>query len=223
LFLGMVAIFLVGTFVGLGGYMFTSSDVSEAVAVVGKTKIPYMRFQVRVNQYLDTLRARKVDVTEATIKEVKQGMLRDMIVDELLAQQAERAGMRVTDLEVAMSIRNAAAFQREGQFDQNIYFQALRYAYRTSPEDYEAQQRKALLAAKLKQTIYFGAKVLPEELREEFSRANAGSDKDFAKKKDEFSAQLQQQRAIELINFYLRQLSTQVQIQQFLDEREKGA
>ncbi len=47
LFIATVSIFLVGTFVGLGGYLLTNHDSSGAVASVGSTKISYSILKAR--------------------------------------------------------------------------------------------------------------------------------------------------------------------------------
>lgn len=221
-FVGTIAIFLIGTFVGLGGYFFTRSDVSEAVAVVGATKIPYMRYRIRVDQYLEALREGKQEVTEESARRIKDEMLREMIVDELLSQQAEAMGLKVTDLELKLSIENTPRFQRDGRFDQALYFQAVRYGLRTTPEDFERQQRKAMLSAKIKNLIFSSAKLMPSELRDEYLRLKKGSEKDYEKQKDSFAAELQQIRALDLINAFLRSVSQGMDIRNFLEQREQG-
>ncbi|HAH06082.1 MAG TPA: hypothetical protein DCM05_06065 [Elusimicrobia bacterium] len=221
LFIGVIAIFLIGIFVGLGGYYFSGADLADTVASVGGRKIAYGKYRNRVNQYLESLREKKVDVTPAMENEVKQGMLRDMIVDELLAGEAERLGLRVTDMELSLSIQSTPAFQREGRFDQELYFQAVRYSLKSSPEQFEADQRRQMLSGKLKALIARSAKVAPGEVREEFVRETQ-SDKGFDKKKDEFAQALRQKRALEAINAYLRQLATQVEIRTYLEQREQG-
>lgn len=221
LFVGMVAIFMIGIFVGLGGYLFTSRDMSEAVAVVGSTKIPYLRFNARVNHYVDALRQRGTDVPDAQLGEIKTAMLRDMIVDEVLCQEAEKMGVEVTDLELSAAIRSNPGFQREGQFDPYLYFQAVRQSLRMSPEDYERDQRKAMMAAKVKQLLFQSSKILPGELAEEYRRAK-GSMKGFEKESAGFGQEMEKMRALDTINFFLRQVSGQMDIRQFLREREQG-
>jgi len=103
-----------------------------------------------------------------------------------------------------------------------IYFQAIRSQLRETPEGYEAQRRRALAAVKLKQLIYHRAKLTPQELREAYAQDHKGSLKDFEKEKEAFGARVQQQRALDLINYYLRQLSTQVEIRSYLEQRETG-
>lgn len=223
IFIGTITIFLLGIFVGLGGYYFTGKDNSESVAVVGNSKIPYSIYQARVNQYLDSVRAglKDKELTDEMAREIRQGMLRDMIVDEILYQQAKALGLEVTEMELAFSIRNTPQFQRDGNFDQALYFQTIRRALRTTPEEYERQQRKSILGAKFKQLIFNSAKLAPSEIREEYVRENKG-DKDFDKKGLEFAQALQQRRALEIINFYLKQLSSQIEIRSFLEQREQG-
>ena len=223
LFIAVIAIFLAGTFVGLGGYLFTSRDVSGAVAVVGTSKIPYSRYIVRVNQYADALRGRGQDLTDEALKEIKQGMLRDMVVDELLRLKAEELGLAVSDEELSRDIRSTPAFLREGVFSQELYFNAVRGVLRETPEGFEKERRRALLTAKLKQLLFQAAKLSPEEVREAYARENKGSLKDFDKKREEFEGRLHQQRALDLINYYLRQMSTQVEIRSYLEQRESGA
>lgn len=221
LFIGMVAIFLIGIFVGLGGYMFTSRDMSEAVAVVGQTKIPYVRFSARINMYLDAMRQQGKDIPDAQLAEIKQAMLRDMIVDEVLYQEAEKMGIEVTDLELSSAIRSNRGFQRDGHFDPALYFQAVRQSLRMSPEDYEREQRKSMMAAKLKQLIFESSKLMPGELADEYRRAK-GSMKEFEKTGAAFGQELERMRALDMINFFLRQVSGQLDIRQFLREREQG-
>jgi peptidyl-prolyl cis-trans isomerase D len=222
-FIATIVIFLIGTFVGLGGYLFTSRDTSGAVASVGSTKIPYQRYAVRVNQYLDALQSKGTDVTDDVRKEVKQGMLRDMIVDTLLEKKADEMGIVVTDEDLARDIQSTPAFQRDGQFNQDVYFQMVRSVFHEGPEQFETDRRSAIKVARFKQMIYQSAKVAPSELQELYAQANKGSMKNFEKDKAAFTNKVQQQKALEIINYYLRQLSAQVEIRSFLDQREQGS
>lgn len=222
LFIAIIAVFLIGTFVGLGGYLFTSRDMDGTVASVGKAKIPYSVFVARVNQYADVMREKGAELDDKTLAEIKQAMLRDMIVDELLQQKASEMGIVVTDAELSNEIKNTPAFQRSGQFSQDLYYAALRQMYRQTPESYEEQRRRFILAQKFKQVVYQSSKIQPEELKELYGRANKGSMKDWEKNRETFASRAQQQRAIDTINYYLRQLSQQVEIRTYLQERESG-
>ena len=214
--------FMVGIFVGLGGYYFTGADNTEAVAVVGGAKIPYMRFRVRLGQYLDSMRQQGSEVTAAMEAQLKQELLREMIVDELLAQQAEKMGVVVSDSELANAIAQTPAFQRDGRFDQQLYFQAIQYQFKSTPELFERMHRRMMLSSKLKAMMFRMAKVLPTELRDEYTRSGAPL-KDYDAKKDAFERDLRQRRALDAVNFFLHQLSSQVEIRSFLDQRERGS
>lgn len=221
LIISTFVIFLVGIFAGLGGYFFTDFDTTAAVAKVGKTKISYLRFSTRVNQYVESVRAQGQEVTEAQTKQIKGEMLRDMIVNEILAQSAEKMGLFVSDLELSRTIEQTPAFQTEGKFDQRRYFQMISAAYRMTPEAYEKDERRRLLAGKMKAVLFRATKIAPGELRDEYLRAK-GSIKNFEADQQAFSQELRQRRALDTINFFLRQLSTQIEIQTFLDQRERG-
>jgi peptidyl-prolyl cis-trans isomerase D len=223
LFIGVIAIFLIGTFVGLGGYLFTSSDTTSAVASVGDVKIPYQRYLTRVNNYVDVLRSRDAEVTDEAVREVKVNMLRDMIVDELLVAKAEELGLRVTDDELARDIRSSPVFQRGGRFDEETYFQNVRRYYRDSPQAYEENRRKTLLAGKMKQLVFLAAKITPAELKELYAGEKKNNPKNFEKEKAAFLQRAHQTRALEIINYHLRQIGSQTEIRSYLEQREAGA
>ena len=214
-------IFLVGIFAGLGGYFFTDFDTTASVAKVGGTKIPYLRFRIRVNQYVESMRAQGQEVSEAATKQIKAEMLRDMIVNEILAQRADVMGLHVSDLELSRTIEQTPSFQTDGKFDQNKYFQIVSRGFSTTPEAYEKTERRRLLAAKMKSILYRATKFAPGELREEYMRAK-GSIKNFEADRKTFSQEFRQRRALDTINFFLKQLSTQIEIQTFLEQRESG-
>jgi outer membrane protein assembly factor BamE (lipoprotein component of BamABCDE complex) len=222
-FIATIATFLIGTFVGLGGYLFTSRDMSATVASVGSTKIPYSLFMARVNQYADAMREKGSDVTDDALKQIKQGMLRDMIVDELLSQKAGDLGIVVTDAELARDIQSSPAFQRGGAFSPEAYAYVLRTVYRQTPDVYEGYRRQQVKALKFKQLVFEASKIAPPELKTAYAAAHKGSLKDFDKESTSFSQQLRQHRALELLNYYLHQVGSQVEIRTYLDQRESGA
>jgi hypothetical protein len=149
-------------------------------------------------------------------------MLRDMIIEELMRMKSEDMGMVVTDQEVARDIQGTRAFQSNGTFNQDLYFNALRSVYRDTPVAYEQARRNALKARMMQGLLFQAAKLAPGEVDEAYAEANKGSMKDFDKKKEEFTAQLRQQKGLELINYYLKQLTTQIEVRPYLEQRESG-
>lgn len=221
IFIGTVTMFLAGIFVGLGGNLFSGASSSDAVAVVGGTKISYQRFRTRVNQILDRMRDSETDVDEAVHGRVKQEVLREMIVEEILRQQGKKTGLRVSDFEVSAEIHGTPQFQRNGVFSPIIYYQTIRQQLHMKPEEYEAWRKNAGLAMKFRRLVSSSIKLSPLEIKEYYIKKN-GSLKNFAEEKEEIIQEMSQERFIQLINYFLRQAGSQIKIESFLDKREKG-
>jgi len=150
------------------------------------------------------------------------GMLRDMIIDELLLVKANEMGLTVTDEDLARDIRGTPAFQSGGDFNPVAYYRAVRTVFHDTPQGYEEMRRRSLLASRVKQVIFQSARLAPAELQEFYAREHKGSLKGYDKEKEAFAAKTQQARALDLINFFLRQLSSQVEVKTFLEQRENG-
>lgn len=225
IFVATISVFLSGTFVGLGGFYFTSRDNDGAVARIGAAKIPAQRLLLRVNQYADALRAKGTEVDDAMMSRLKREMLNEMMIDEMLAIKADELGLKVTNDELSRDIRATPAFQRGGQFDQDAYFQQVRAIFRETPQEYERSRRKSIKSVRLKQLLYRMAKVPPSEVDAAYAQVmKSAPKKDAAKITKESVAQtLQQQRAVELINHCLKQLSTTVEHQIWMERVEGGA
>ncbi|MDE2491837.1 MAG: SurA N-terminal domain-containing protein [Elusimicrobia bacterium] len=217
------AIFIGGMFVGFGGYWFTSRDMEGVVAKVGDVKIPYDKLMTRVNLYSDQLAQHGTVLDDAKMNELEREMLNNMMVDEMLAMKADELGIVVTDAELSRDIRATPAFQRGGAFDQALYFQAVRETFNESPQQYERDRRKSLKTQELKSLFYRLSKVTPDELRDAYAAAHGGSMKGFAKEGPVFAQKLQQQKALELVNYCLRQMQSRVQVVNNLSRFEHGA
>ena len=139
----------------------------------------------------------------------------------MLSMKADELGLVVTDEELARDIRATPAFSRGGQFDQDAYFQAVRSTFRQSPQEYESDRRKAIKTARLKSFFYRSIKLSPDEVRETYAAVNKGAMKNFEKDKESFAGRLQQQRALELVNYCLHQMQSQVEVQNLLDRVEQ--
>lgn len=213
IFIATITVFILGTFVGLGSYLLTDADVSDAIAEVGGGKIPRRRFDIQVRNILDRIRDQGETVDKETEKRIRQDVLRDLIVESLFAREGERVGLVVTDLEVAADIRET--FKRDDQFDQRLYFQAVQTQFQMTPGQYEAMRRKQLLAFKFRQLVQRSAKLTPVEVRSAYRLENNGL-VDFEKQRAEFTARLQQRRSLELLNYILRQLSATTDIKSYL-------
>jgi hypothetical protein len=219
-FIITVSIFLVGVFVGLGAYVFTG-DSMGAVADVGGAKIPYQRFTSQVNRAMNSFKDSNTEVNEILVKGIKQEVFREMIIEELLSQQGTKLGMLVPDFEVAVEVQNTPQFRENGVFSPRAYFQAVYNEFQLSPTEYEAWRKKARLASKFKQFVYTSVKVTPEEAKAYYlaKNKNLGG---FEKERAKYTDELAREKFANLANYLLRQLTTRMEINSYLDQREQG-
>lgn len=224
IFVATVAVFLSGSFVGLGGFYFTQNDNDGAVARIGGNKIPAQKLLLRANQYADNLRQKGTEVDDAMMTRLKREMLNDLMIEEMMAIKADQLGIKVTNDELSRDIRATPVFQRSGQFDQDVYFRQVRAIFRETPQEYERSRRKAIKSSRLKQLLYRMAKVPAAEVDAVYAQVQKTAPKKDAAKitKEAVSQNLQQQRAVELINHCLKQLSATVEHQVWI-ERVEGA
>lgn len=219
-FLITVSIFLVGVFVGLGAYVFTG-DSMGAVAEVGGTKIPYQSFITQVNRAMNGFKESNTEVNEAMTRTIKQEVFREMVIEELLSQQAKGLGMRVPDFEVAVEVQNTQAFSENGAFSPRAYYQAVYNEFQMSPSEYETWRKKARLASKFKQFVYTSVKVTPEEAAAYYMAKNK-SLKGFEKERAKYTDEIARDKFANLANYLLRQLTTRQEIKSYLEQREQG-
>jgi len=221
-FIFTAGFFLIAIFVGLGSYLGSDARNFGAVAIVGKDKIPYSKFYRNYSRALDNLREKGLDVPDALEKQMKQEIMRDMIVQQLLVSSARQYGFEVPDFEIAAEIRSNPAFYNNGVFSQELYYRGVMSGLRMKPADYEAERRDARLGMKFRNLIFATSKVTPKELEDAYLLKNK-SMANFEKNKDEFTRELIQEKSIASINYYLKDYTSRIRIQDLLAEREKGA
>lgn len=94
---------------------------------------------------------------------LKQQVLDRLIADEVRLQQALDDGYRVSDVQLAQHINQIQAFQKDGKFDAEVYRQVLSRVS-LKPDDWEAQQRRALLLEQPMQGVMTSAFVTQQEV-----------------------------------------------------------
>ncbi|MDQ7773226.1 MAG: SurA N-terminal domain-containing protein [Elusimicrobiales bacterium] len=219
IFIGTVSIFLAGVFVGLGAYMFTG-DASGAVADIGGRKITHQRFSAQVDRVINSLRDSGTDIGEMVRRGVQQEVFREMVIEELMRMQAEEMDMGVSDFELAAEIQGTSAFRDGGVFNPRLYYQTIWNEFRMAPSEYEAWRRQARLASKYKQFLYTSIKVTPDELRA-YYLSRQKDFKSFEKEKDKILQELYQEKFMQVANYHLRQLTTRIEIKNYLDRLEQ--
>lgn len=81
-------------------------------------------------------------------EQIKAQVLQRLVRQRLLIQAALESGLRVSDLHLAQTIRDVEAFQKDGEFDQELY-ERLLAQQGMQPAFFEAQVRRDLITGQL--------------------------------------------------------------------------
>ena len=147
-----VAVFAM-SFFGIESYF--SSRVETFVAKVDKREVSQQQFQDRMNQLRQQARAQQGDKFDPSVfekPETKQGVLDQMVNEQLLLQANDDLGMRVPDQSVRDTIAGLPYFQVDGKFDPNTYRIMLAQQGKT-PEAFENDVRASLQTSLLPDAI----------------------------------------------------------------------
>ncbi|MBD5626089.1 MAG: peptidylprolyl isomerase [Desulfovibrio sp.] len=161
-------IILVFVFWGVGN--FNDRDYSNVVAVVNGQPILAQEFERAyrsAEEYL--LRANPGLTREQLIRDhLGRTVLNDLIRQTLVLQEAERAGITVTPVELRHAVGKMRAFQDDkGRFDPEAYTRVLA-AQRKSPAQYEKELADELLAGKIYALVTAPAWSDPDEPRRRY-------------------------------------------------------
>jgi peptidyl-prolyl cis-trans isomerase D len=111
-------------------------------------------------------------------------MVMDRLIDrELLVNEADRLGFVVSDDEIEEQIADAKViglgmtrveprFKKDGKFNYDSFKSFLQFGLGITPKTFVEQQKKEVLAARVRELIRAGVAVSPEEVKSEFLRKN---------------------------------------------------
>lgn len=136
------------------------------VAEVGKERVTveeYWTSYDRAREFYRTLS--QGNFTEEMEKQLnlKQRVLDSLIDDLVLMTEAKKAGIRVSDAELADAIVNDPAFVRDGTFNKDIYVRTLQLN-RMTPEMFESLKRRELTLVRMRKAIGESVDVLAIDL-----------------------------------------------------------
>ncbi len=159
--LGIVAVSLVIS-LGVGSFF---GDRKEVVAVVNGREILMKDFRRAYSNRLEALRQQLGENTERFAEQMnlRQQVMQQLVDQELLLSEAEELNVMVTDLELQDYIRQQPYFQRNGQFDANVYKEVLRQN-RIPLFEYEDGLRRDLLVQKKQRLLGIGLAVSDTEV-----------------------------------------------------------
>ena len=90
-------------------------------------------------------------------------ILEEMVYERIIAKEAAKNNIKVSDEELREAIASVSYFQKDGKFNVGYYKTILNYN-RTSPQEFEKMQRQELVRNKLREIISSSGKVTDEEV-----------------------------------------------------------
>lgn len=123
----------------------------------------------------------QVPVQIAKQQRLKETVMDKLIERELLAQEAERLGYAVTDEQVEDLIadskiiglgypRTVSRMQKDGKFNYESFKNFVQYELGVTPKSFIQEQKRELLASRVRDLMRGSVTVSPEEVKSEFVR-----------------------------------------------------
>ncbi len=167
-FAWVLVIFITVPFALWGIQSYLGYRATPVKATVNGQDISEKQFEEDYRQFRTTLQMRlgkayRPDLIDEAA--LRKELLNTLVRDELLRQAANRIGIRVSNQMVRGVIAEIPAFQVNGSFDQATYARSLGLQ-RISPEEFEAQMRRAIISEQMNDGIIGTALITPSELAE---------------------------------------------------------
>ena len=207
--------FFLGSIAYLGLSAYSRSGASLTAAQVGNQKISSRDLYRLADQRANQLRNQGVEVDEDTRQFLQPQVLSSMVSEEILNQAAQKAGLYVSDYEVAYDIQTSPWFAPDGKFDKAQYEYALRSSAHTTPAEFENQFRRDKLADRFRQVLYSFYKLTPEETKWAYQTQH-GNLTDFDSNKADFTVALMDTKMKTAQKAFLDDFNNNVKIQTFL-------
>jgi len=166
------AIFLWGASTGV---KLLGEKKKSKIAIVGSHSINRDEFFVEMQREyaMELKEARKKfkgNITEDMDKYLRMmsagNTLEMMIYRQILLNIADRLGIIISDDVIRDRITTAPAFQRDGQFDMDLYKEILSSELYMTPADFEETMRKELACAFVVDVVVGNTRISPSEIKE---------------------------------------------------------
>ena len=226
LFLFVIGIFVVGSFAGFGSYFFAQSPLDAAIQVNGR-KIPYKRFENLFQQVLEEQRQKSPEpLTDPQREYLKRQVVQALVQEEVFLIEAEKLGIEVADAELAQVIQSIPVFQKEGRFDVRTY-QEMLGRLRLRVEDFEAEQRRQLMAQKAQFVMASGVKIssleFPAKIQAALAQAKDEDRKKILENPDAFREDLRRREVQSCLQEWYTDINTRLKIKVLLNKLESPA
>jgi len=169
----LLSFFLVYIALGFGSSFFVKGSPNDSIVDVDGEKVPLRLYWEHFNRSID--QSKPLD--KAGRDQKRDETIRDLVQSIVFKREVERAGILVPDQQVAVSLTQVPAFQRDGRFDPQIYMQVMQSQLKMAPQDFEEEQRVSIGFFKLRWLIQSAIKVTDKELElaegyADFAKAN---------------------------------------------------
>ena len=168
----LIAIIAV-VFIFYFGYSFTSNKGAKVAEVNGEV-ISYLDYQNAYSNLLKNLQTQYKNMWSDNLIEVfdlKNRALEGLIENKIIASEADKIGLDITEKEIREKIMTYPAFQYDGKFDENRY-KAVLADNRTDTKDFEESVSQELLQAKLIQFLLTFLVVSDQEVLDQYNYLN---------------------------------------------------
>ncbi len=167
---------LVLAFVGTMGLVwgYGKEKGERPVAKVGNYSISHVEYRRYYENMLRRLQEMAgASLTRDMIKQMnlERSALDALVMEKLQLKAAKDAGMVVSDEEIRRDIEITPAFQRDGHFDRDVYFAALR-GNNLAPREYEKMLKQDLMIRKVAQVVTDSVQLTDQEVLDAFMREN---------------------------------------------------
>jgi len=167
---GWIAWFIVGllcipfAFWGISEYF--QGEAIVDIADINGVEIDYYEYQNILAERRRQMSAadRDADPEWFASRAFKQQVVDELVRERLLADDARDHGYRISDGTLAQYLREAPDFQRDNQFDRELYLSALSYAGQ-SVAQFEELQRRRISAFQMEQGLHDSGFALDSEAR----------------------------------------------------------
>ena len=147
----VVLLLLILPFALWGVDSYNKSGTGEFVAKVNGEKISQQEFDSVLQQQQAKMREMMGGGFDAAMfdkPEIRSSILDNLISQRLLVEQAQAAGLTVSDAQLAQVVAGIEAFQKDGKFDQQRY-QSLLAQQQMTPPMFESKVRQELALRQL--------------------------------------------------------------------------
>ena len=150
------------------------TNPAEAIGVINGEKIPPNFFNQLVNQQLEQYLTGGQTVSEQTLESVRNQVWENIIQENLVATAIEDMGITATDEEVLFHLQNnppqflltMPAFQTDGQFDMQLYLDAVNNPEGNEWEPVEQIMKNSVIPNyKLQKMLFSSISVSASEVR----------------------------------------------------------